>query len=52
MQDTLKKPHNLILDSRKKLSLSGVNDVSGFNEETVNSKCRAQTDGLRPADIF
>lgn len=36
MQDTLKKPHNLILDSRKKLSLSGVNDVSGFNEETVS----------------
>ncbi|MGN0489184.1 MAG: sporulation protein YabP [Ruminococcus sp.] len=36
MQDTLKKPHNLILDSRKKLSLSGVEDVSGFNEETVS----------------
>jgi sporulation protein YabP len=29
-------PHNLILDSRKKLSLSGIDDVSGFNEETVN----------------
>ncbi|MDD6847737.1 MAG: sporulation protein YabP [Oscillospiraceae bacterium] len=28
--------HNLILDCRKKLSLSGVKDVSGFNEEIVN----------------
>lgn len=28
--------HNLILDSRKKLSLTGVKDVSGFNEEVVN----------------
>ena len=34
--DDKKKHHNLILDNRQKLSLSGVNDVSGFNEETVN----------------
>ncbi len=36
MQEIQRKPHNLILDNRKKLSLSGVNDVSGFNEETVS----------------
>lgn len=30
------KPHNLILDNRKKLCLSGIDDVSGFNEETVS----------------
>ncbi len=29
------KNHTLMLDSRSKLSLSGAEDVSGFNEETV-----------------
>lgn len=30
------KPHSLILDNRKALSLNGVLDVQGFDEETVN----------------
>lgn len=36
MEEIKGKHHNLILDNRQKLSLSGVSDVSGFNEETVN----------------
>lgn len=30
------RPHMLTLDNRKNLSLSGVLDVQGFDEETVN----------------
>lgn len=30
------KPHNLTLENRKILSLNGVLDVQGFDEETVN----------------
>lgn len=30
------KPHSLILDNRANLVLTGVNDVAGFDEETVN----------------
>ena len=29
------KPHNLILEIRKKLSISGVTDVDSFDEKTV-----------------
>ncbi len=36
MQDKMPKPHNVVLDNRNKLSLTGVNDVLGFNEETVS----------------
>ena len=28
-------PHNLILEDRKKLSVSGVNDVGSFDEENI-----------------
>lgn len=28
--------HNLILENRKNLSLTGVNDVQGFDEQTIN----------------
>ena len=31
-------PHNLILEDRKKLSVSGVLDVGGFDEQTVTAK--------------
>ena len=41
MQEKVLKPHSLILDNRKKLSLTGVEDVSGFNEETVSLKTMA-----------
>ena len=31
-----KKPNSIILDNRKKLCITGVDDVMGFNEETVS----------------
>lgn len=37
MQDNLStRPHMLTLENRKLLALSGVLDVQGFDEETVN----------------
>ena len=38
MQENFSKPHTMLLDNRKKLSLTGVNDVLGFNEELVSIK--------------
>ncbi len=37
------KKHSLILDNRRKLSLTGAEDVSGFNEESVAVKTSAGT---------
>ena len=34
-KNTVRKRHNMILEDRKQLALSGVSDVSGFDEETV-----------------
>lgn len=36
MGEVTAMPHNLILDNRKKLSLTGITDVLGFNEENVS----------------
>lgn len=36
MQENYSKPHSLILENRSKLSLTGVTDVPGFNEEAVS----------------
>ena len=38
MQENYGKPHTMLLDNRKKLSLTGVSDVLGFNEELVSTK--------------
>lgn len=35
MSEQTPKKHNLILENRKNLSLGGIDDVLGFNEETV-----------------
>ncbi|MBR3988756.1 MAG: sporulation protein YabP [Clostridia bacterium] len=35
-ESTANRPHALTLDNRRILSLSGVLDVQGFDEETVN----------------
>lgn len=34
-KNIVRKKHSVILEDRKQLSLSGVSDVSGFDEETV-----------------
>lgn len=36
LENSQAKPHSLTLDNRKVLSLNGVLDVQGFDEETVN----------------
>lgn len=38
MQENINKPNNLVLDNRKKLSVTGVEDVAGFNDESVTLK--------------
>lgn len=35
-EQVLKSTHSLILDNRNTLNLSGINDVAGFDEQTVN----------------
>lgn len=37
------KKHTLMLDGRKKLVITGAEDVNGFNEETVSVKTTAGT---------
>ena len=32
---TVKKPHNIIMESRRVMSIPGVDDVDSFDEETV-----------------
>ena len=34
----INKKHSLVLENRKRLSVTGAEDVSGFNEETVSIK--------------
>lgn len=44
MPETQKlKNHSLMLDNRAKLSLTGAEDVSGFNEETICVKTTCGT---------
>lgn len=33
----IKIPHNVILEERKKLNISGVNDVDSFDDETITA---------------
>lgn len=35
-ENAVRKPHTLVLDDRSRLSLTGVEDVAGFDEGTVS----------------
>lgn len=35
-ENTVHKPHSLLLDNRSMLSLTGVEDVVGFDESTIS----------------
>ncbi|MCR5653528.1 MAG: sporulation protein YabP [Ruminococcus sp.] len=35
-ENIIKKPNSIILDNRKKLCITGAEDVTGFNEEAVS----------------
>ena len=35
MQTAVRKKHSMILEDRKQISFSGVNDVAGFDDHTV-----------------
>ena len=37
-ENMMKRPHLMTLDNRKLLTLTGVEDVSGFDEQTINIK--------------
>ena len=34
-ENKIKFPHNVFLEDRKKLSVSGVNDIGSFDDETI-----------------
>ncbi|MBZ4671603.1 MAG: sporulation protein YabP [Oscillospiraceae bacterium] len=35
VQNEIQKPHNIILENRKSLTISGVTDVDNFDEKTI-----------------
>ncbi|MBQ7219148.1 MAG: sporulation protein YabP [Ruminococcus sp.] len=44
MSETIvKKPHTLMLDNRSLLTLSGVEDVVGFDDQTINIRLADST---------
>lgn len=45
------KKHTLMLDNRKRLVLTGAEDVNGFNEETVSVKTAAGTLTIRGSGL-
>lgn len=38
-ENIVKKPHTLVLENRSLLSLTGVEDVVGFDENTISVRC-------------
>jgi sporulation protein YabP len=47
----LQKPHNLILDGRERLLISGVNDVESFDEDGVVCKTALGTLLVRGSNL-
>ncbi len=37
LQNNIKTPQNIILENRKKLTISGVTDISNFDENTISA---------------
>lgn len=50
-ENIMKKPHILTLDNRRLLTLSGVEDVSGFDEQTINVKLSDATLVVKGASL-
>lgn len=46
-----KRPHSLTLDDRKLLTLTGVEDVSGFDEQTISVKLSEATLVVKGASL-
>ena len=45
------KKHSLMLDNRQKLVITGAEDVSGFNDETVTVKTAAGTLAIKGSGL-
>lgn len=50
-ENNVKKPHTLVLDNRSVLSLTGVEDVPGFDEQTINIKTSEATLVVKGASL-
>ncbi|WP_407383309.1 YabP/YqfC family sporulation protein [Ruminococcus sp.] len=50
-ENMTKKPHILTLDNRRLLTLTGVEDVSGFDEQTINVKLSEATLVVKGASL-
>lgn len=48
---TVRKPHILTLDNRSLLTLSGVEDVMGFDEQTINIRLSDSTLVVKGANL-
>ena len=50
-ENTVKKPHILTLDNRSLLSLTGVEDVVGFDDRTINIRLSDSTLVVKGASL-
>ena len=50
-ENTMKRPHILTMDNRRLLTLSGVEDVSGFDEQTISVKLSDASLVVKGADL-
>ncbi len=51
MPENMKKPHLLTLDNRSLLTLTGVEDVPGFDDTTINIKLADATLVVKGASL-
>ena len=50
-ENIVKKPHTLVLDNRSMLSLTGVEDVVGFDESTISIRTASCSLVVKGADL-